>query len=76
MIHWKIKNNTIHQLFADKSNLIFPWGIETADSSAFFSMEEGVGYRYRVLEQERFSDEKSFFCRESCLFLRHPETKS
>jgi len=46
---WKIKNNCISELFLGNDNLIYPWGIETADSSAFFSLEDKVGYRYSVL---------------------------
>lgn len=29
-------------------SIIYPWGVETADSDGFFSLEQGVGYRYRV----------------------------
>lgn len=49
MIDWKIKNNVISELILDGDNIIYPWGIETADSSAFFSLERNVGYRYEVI---------------------------
>jgi hypothetical protein len=48
-MHWDIERNTIEKLFVNGENIIQPWGVETADSSAFFSLEDGFGYRYSVL---------------------------
>jgi len=49
---WKIENNCISKLDVKGDNLILPWGMETADSSAFFSLEDGVGYRYQMISRE------------------------
>lgn len=57
MIRWEIKNNVISKLFYKGKNIINPWGFETADSSAFFSLEEGVGYRYSLDKDEYFSND-------------------
>ncbi len=51
MLRWEIINNTIARLYYNHQNIIKPWGIETADSSAFFSLEKDVGYRYKTLQQ-------------------------
>lgn len=42
--------NVLRELSVDGKNVIRPWGVEFADSSAFFSLEDGFGYRYEVLE--------------------------
>jgi hypothetical protein len=52
MIKWKIKNNVIYELYFQNNNIINPWGFETADSSAFFSLEKDVGWRYKKLLEE------------------------
>jgi hypothetical protein len=52
MIKWKIKNNVIYELYFQNNNIIKPWGFETADSSAFFSLEKDVGWRYKKLLEE------------------------
>jgi len=57
-MQWTIEQNTIASLHFDGEELIFPWGFETADSSAFFSLEDGVGYRYQVLFHQREFNEK------------------
>jgi hypothetical protein len=47
--------NVLRELSVGGQNVILPWGVEFADSSAFYSLEEGVGYRYDLLEhQESF----------------------
>ena len=51
-MYWSVSQNVISELFVRGENIIYPWGIETADSSAFFSLQEGCGYRYRVLSEE------------------------
>lgn len=43
--------NVLRELAVDGRNVIRPWGVEYADSSAFFSLEDGFGYRYEVLEK-------------------------
>jgi len=52
MLKWEIKNNVISSLLLNDVNVINPWGIETADSYSFFSMEKGIGYRYEVLNEK------------------------
>ncbi len=39
-------------LSLDGHNVIRPWGVEFADSSAFYSLEDGFGYRYQLLEEK------------------------
>lgn len=55
-MHWKVESNCISKLYCGGRNIIVPWGIETADSSAFFSLEDGFGYRY---QQEEHTIEQS-----------------
>lgn len=57
---WEIDNKVISKLFVQGKNIIEPWGIETADSSAFFSLEDGFGYRYKLLEENYAFDEKKY----------------
>ncbi len=59
-MHWATSDNTISQLLVDGIDLIKPWGIETADSSAFFSLEDGFGYRYTVIEEDGISSAHRF----------------
>lgn len=68
----KVKKNTIYELFADDENIILPWGIETADSHAFFSLEDGFGYRYQVLEHETVVKDNFFQC---SMVVQMPEGK-
>ena len=57
MLRWKIERNVISELYYGNDNIILPWGVETADSSAFFSLEKGVGWRHkRVEETYRWDD--------------------
>lgn len=44
--------NVLQELSVDGCNVIRPWGVEFADSSTFYSMEDGFGYRYELLEQQ------------------------
>ncbi len=52
MIKWKINNNVISEIYYKNQNILRPWGFETADSSAFFSLEKNVGWRYKKLLEE------------------------
>jgi hypothetical protein len=52
MLKWEIENGVVSKLYIDDENYINPWGAETADSSAFFSLETGVGYRFKYLNQK------------------------
>lgn len=60
MLNWEINNEVIGVLNFNGKNLINPWGLETADSSAFFSLEKGIGYRYSVLD-EKYSTQKNAY---------------
>lgn len=60
---WKVRNNVVSELFVDDENIILPWGVETADSSAFFSLEDGFGYRYKVLEETKEITERSYYAK-------------
>lgn len=51
MLEWEIEKNVISKLYYKGENLINPWGVETADSSSFFSLEEGIGWRYEVVNE-------------------------
>ncbi len=51
--------NVLRELCVDGRNAIRPWGVEFADSSAFYSLEDGEGYRYEVLESEETTGPKS-----------------
>ena len=42
----------LRELSLDGRNIIRPWGVEFADSSAFYSLEDGFGYRYELLEHQ------------------------
>lgn len=60
MLSWIICNNVISELYHNDKNIINPWGFETADSSAFFSLEKGIGYRHRKLFEEYDSSEQTY----------------
>ena len=60
MLKWRINKNVISELYYKGQNIINPWGFETADSSAFFSLEKGVGWRYKKLEETYNFDDFSF----------------
>jgi hypothetical protein len=55
-MQWQIASAVIDKIYVGDTNIICPWGIETADRSSFFSLERGVGYRYAVLSEEIASD--------------------
>ena len=59
MLKWKIENNVISKLYYNNQNIINPWGFETADSSAFFSLEKDIGWRYTKEIEEYNIQEKS-----------------
>ena len=46
----------LRELSLDGENIIHPWGVEFADSSTFYSIEDGFGYRYTRLERRESSD--------------------
>lgn len=53
MISWKIKDNIISEIsLQNEPNIIEPWGVETADSWSFFSLEKNVGYRYHTTSEQ------------------------
>lgn len=54
MLSMKIKNDVISELYYNGKNIIEPWGIEAGDTDAFFSLERGIGYRYK--EINNYSD--------------------
>lgn len=60
MLSWTIDKNVIAELNYDGNNIINPWGFETADSSAFFSLEKGVGWRAKKLIEEYNCDDKTY----------------
>lgn len=62
MIKWKLYKNLVSELFLkDGFNFINPWGLETADSWSFFSLEQGVGYRYKILREKIECDENTLY---------------
>ena len=60
MLNWKIDKNVISELYYKEQNIINPWGFETADSSAFYSLEDGLGYRYKVEEETYSHDDTTY----------------
>ena len=42
----------LRELSLNGQNIIRPWGVEFADSSTFYSLEDGFGYRYELLEHQ------------------------
>ena len=74
MLRWNIKNKVIDEIFLNEKNLINPWGIETADSFAFFSLEDGIGYRYQVIE-ENFNVTQQCYTSFSHIKMREGEWK-
>ena len=63
MLKWGINNNVISELYVGEQNIINPWGFETADSSAFFSLEQGVGWRNKKISEEYVCNNKSFLAK-------------
>ncbi|ELH4832432.1 hypothetical protein Q9Y03_000313 [Vibrio harveyi] len=45
----------------NKENIINPWGIEFADSSSFYSIEDGFGFRYEELVERESYVKNTFF---------------
>ena len=66
MLSWQIEKNVISKLFYNGENIIKPWGFETADSSAFFSLEDGVGYRYNIINEYYSFDDKNYQANIDC----------
>lgn len=60
MLSWNIKSGVIHDLNINGENIINPWGVETADSWAFFSLEKGVGYRHVIKDYKESITENIF----------------
>lgn len=59
MLKWKVNDNLISELsFNDSENFINPWGVETADSWSFFSLEKEIGYRHRISNHELLTSNK------------------
>ncbi|OUR98689.1 hypothetical protein A9Q84_04555 [Halobacteriovorax marinus] len=54
---WSIKNKVIDSLIINDENLINPWGVETSDTSAFYSLEDSIGYRFDIEEEDEVVDE-------------------
>lgn len=48
-LNFNIKNRVIDELKIDNENIILPWGVETADSYGFFSLEKEIGYRHEIV---------------------------
>lgn len=57
---WQVDNGVVSKLYVDGENLINPWGIETADSWSFFSMEKGIGYRHQRMNERIDFNEKQY----------------
>lgn len=65
-LEWAIDRNVVSSLTFQGKQLILPWGVETADSSAFFSMEEGIGYRHEIIAKEEIRTKSSRKTRIQC----------
>lgn len=59
MLTWSVERGVIRELRMQAQNLILPWGIETADSLGFFSLEHGIGYRHERVSEECSASEAS-----------------
>ena len=62
------KNYCIEQIVIKGENVIYPWGIETADAWAFFTQEWG-GYRHQILKQHG-EEGDDFNCSEFVVQMR------
>ena len=60
MISWEIDDSIISKLIINGKNIIYPWGVETADSSSFFSLEKSVGLRNRILYEKYFHNDRNY----------------
>jgi len=57
MVKWKLCNGLVAEIgFNGSDNLIKPWGIETADSWGFFSLDKSVGQRYTINRSENTAE--------------------
>lgn len=45
-MHFQINKSVINKVDFEPNNAIKPFGLETADSTSFYSLEDNVGYRY------------------------------
>lgn len=59
-MEWRIQNKVVSEINYKGKNIINPWGIETADSSAFFSLEDGYGYLYNIISEEYEIDSNTY----------------
>ena len=51
MLSWDIHEGVINEVRYRDEAFTLPWGIETADTSGFFSLEKGVGYRHKRIKE-------------------------
>lgn len=65
MLSWVIERGVIKELIIRGKNIILPWGIETADASGFYSLEENIGYRNKRNLLNSYSNDNSSFIHES-----------
>jgi hypothetical protein len=70
VLTWTVDHGVIDELRTDGRNVILPWGIETADSSGFFSLERTIGYRHTREAEEFRADET---CSRGTIVARMPE---
>lgn len=56
---WTIDKNVISSIKFNSEEVINPWGVETSDTSAFFSLEDGIGYRYETIDEREEVKEHS-----------------
>ncbi len=76
MLEFNIRKQVLCELFLDKNNIIFPWGFETSDSWSFYSMEDGLGYRYdekvlnEKIEVNKYNRESEIYMREGSIDLK------
>lgn len=59
MLGWKVEKGVIQEVTLNDQNMIYPWGIETADASGFFSLEQHIGYRHIIDHQKHKLDGKT-----------------
>lgn len=57
----------LQELSLNGENIIRPWGVEFADSSTFYSLEDGFGYRYELLKHQETNGQLSH---ELCQIIR------
>ena len=64
-MEFQVKDNVIYELKYDGVNIIEPWGIETADTNSFFSLQDWFGYRYSVLNSEKRVSDMEYYQRQT-----------